>query len=217
MHGNRSACRQYIVAIPGVIESGTQAKFCASLLKLNQAVDMTVVLKYGDKNMTLFEKASDKKFHECAEFQVRLWGYLFIFFHEAESVSMSALNIFTFFCYRHPQCRMKRCICWKYRCKVIHFTPKNPRRLWSKPFSRNRLSKQINQFIFPDRQVNTFKFIRFLFYLKECVHFMVLSYFSIIKITRYLVVISFFYCHLNAELFSHLFFSSKFQSFCIGR
>lgn len=122
-----------------------------------------------------------------------------------------------FFCYRHPQCRMKRCICWKYRCKVIHFTPKNPRRLWSKPFSRNRLSKQINQFIFPDRQVNTFKFIRFLFYLKECVHFMVLSYFSIIKITRYLVVISFFYCHLNAELFSHLFFSSKFQSFCIGR
>uniref|UniRef100_A0A3B3CN95 Alpha-2-macroglobulin-like n=1 Tax=Oryzias melastigma TaxID=30732 RepID=A0A3B3CN95_ORYME len=59
----------YIVAIPGVIESGTQAKFCASLLKLNQAVDMTVVLKYGDKNMTLFEKASDKKFHECAEFQ----------------------------------------------------------------------------------------------------------------------------------------------------
>ncbi|XP_024132722.1 alpha-2-macroglobulin-like protein 1 [Oryzias melastigma] len=60
---------QYIVAIPGVIESGTQAKFCASLLKLNQAVDMTVVLKYGDKNMTLFEKASDKKFHECAEFQ----------------------------------------------------------------------------------------------------------------------------------------------------
>uniref|UniRef100_A0A8C7XVA5 Alpha-2-macroglobulin-like n=1 Tax=Oryzias sinensis TaxID=183150 RepID=A0A8C7XVA5_9TELE len=64
-----SACRQYVVAVPGVIESGTEAKFCASLLELNQAVVMTVVLKSKEKNTTLLERTSDKKFHECTEFQ----------------------------------------------------------------------------------------------------------------------------------------------------
>uniref|UniRef100_A0A8C7XVP9 Alpha-2-macroglobulin-like n=1 Tax=Oryzias sinensis TaxID=183150 RepID=A0A8C7XVP9_9TELE len=60
---------QYVVAVPGVIESGTEAKFCASLLELNQAVVMTVVLKSKEKNTTLLERTSDKKFHECTEFQ----------------------------------------------------------------------------------------------------------------------------------------------------
>lgn len=60
------------MAVPGVIESGTEAKFCASLLELNQAVVMTVVLKSKEKNTTLLERTSDKKFHDCTEFQVRL-------------------------------------------------------------------------------------------------------------------------------------------------
>uniref|UniRef100_A0A3B3VSH3 Macroglobulin domain-containing protein n=1 Tax=Poecilia latipinna TaxID=48699 RepID=A0A3B3VSH3_9TELE len=64
-----SVCRYYMVTIPAVLEAGAQTKFCASLLEPNETLTMTVTLKSGEKNTTLYEKTSSEEFHECIQFQ----------------------------------------------------------------------------------------------------------------------------------------------------
>ncbi|XP_034557119.1 alpha-2-macroglobulin-like protein 1 [Notolabrus celidotus] len=63
---------QYMVAIPAVIEAGAEAPFCATLLKPNETLAMTVTLRSKEQNMTLLEKTSNKEFHTCITFQAPL-------------------------------------------------------------------------------------------------------------------------------------------------
>uniref|UniRef100_A0A3Q3QYI5 Macroglobulin domain-containing protein n=1 Tax=Monopterus albus TaxID=43700 RepID=A0A3Q3QYI5_MONAL len=63
--------RQYMVAIPAVLEAGATAKLCADLMQPNEALTMTTSLVYK-KRTTLFKWASRKDLHTCAQFQVPL-------------------------------------------------------------------------------------------------------------------------------------------------
>ncbi|XP_041665316.1 alpha-2-macroglobulin-like [Cheilinus undulatus] len=59
---------QYMVAIPAVIESGAETPFCASVLKPNETLTMTVTLRSQGQNLTLLEKTSRQPFHTCTKF-----------------------------------------------------------------------------------------------------------------------------------------------------
>lgn len=63
-------CRQYMVAVPAVLEAGAETKFCASLLQPNETVVMTVTLRSPETNTTLFQKTSSEEFHTCVQFKV---------------------------------------------------------------------------------------------------------------------------------------------------
>ncbi|CAJ1066029.1 Hypothetical predicted protein [Xyrichtys novacula] len=63
---------QYMVAIPATIEAGTQTPFCASLLKPNETLVMTVSLRSQEQNITLMEETSSQAFHTCVKFQTPL-------------------------------------------------------------------------------------------------------------------------------------------------
>uniref|UniRef100_A0A8P4KRQ9 Alpha-2-macroglobulin n=1 Tax=Dicentrarchus labrax TaxID=13489 RepID=A0A8P4KRQ9_DICLA len=65
-------CRQYMVAIPAVLEAGAETKFCASLLQPNETLVMTVTLMSQEKNTTLLQKTSSEAFHSCEQFQAPL-------------------------------------------------------------------------------------------------------------------------------------------------
>ncbi|XP_043082079.1 alpha-2-macroglobulin-P-like [Puntigrus tetrazona] len=60
----------FLVSFPAVIESGSDTKLCASLLKPNESLTMTVSL-LDDKNMTtpLVQQSSRTAFHQCFDFQ----------------------------------------------------------------------------------------------------------------------------------------------------
>ncbi|XP_055082249.1 alpha-2-macroglobulin-like protein 1 isoform X1 [Periophthalmus magnuspinnatus] len=66
--GQAMAGPHYMVAIPAILESGAQVKFCASLMKPNESLTMTVTLRSPDLNTTLFQKESDEDFHNCHHF-----------------------------------------------------------------------------------------------------------------------------------------------------
>ncbi|XP_043974431.1 alpha-2-macroglobulin-like [Gambusia affinis] len=70
--GRGSATPHYMVAIPAVLESGAETKFCASLLQPNESLLMTVTLGSQHSNITLLEKTSSTEFNECFQFQVPL-------------------------------------------------------------------------------------------------------------------------------------------------
>ncbi|XP_034557120.1 murinoglobulin-1-like [Notolabrus celidotus] len=63
---------QYMVAIPAVIEAGAETPFCATLLKPNETLVMTVTLRSQEQNMTLMEETSSQEFHTCIKFQAPL-------------------------------------------------------------------------------------------------------------------------------------------------
>uniref|UniRef100_A0A8C9XN29 Alpha-2-macroglobulin-like n=1 Tax=Sander lucioperca TaxID=283035 RepID=A0A8C9XN29_SANLU len=65
-------CRQYMVAIPAILESGAETKFCASLLQPSETLEMSVTLMSQEKNTILLKKSSSKEFHTCTEFKVPL-------------------------------------------------------------------------------------------------------------------------------------------------
>uniref|UniRef100_A0A8D0CS01 Uncharacterized protein n=1 Tax=Sander lucioperca TaxID=283035 RepID=A0A8D0CS01_SANLU len=65
-------CRQYMVAIPAILESGAETKFCASLLQPSETLEMSVTLMSQEKNTTLLTETSSKEFHTCTEFKVPL-------------------------------------------------------------------------------------------------------------------------------------------------
>ncbi|XP_074542611.1 alpha-2-macroglobulin-like protein 1 [Halichoeres trimaculatus] len=60
---------QYMVAIPAVLEAGAETSFCASLLKPNETLVMTVTLRSQDQTLTLMEETSSQEFHTCIKFQ----------------------------------------------------------------------------------------------------------------------------------------------------
>ncbi|XP_073682425.1 alpha-2-macroglobulin-P-like [Garra rufa] len=62
--------RFFLVTFPAVIESGSDAKLCASLLKPNESLTMTIFL-LDDKNMVtqLVQQRSRMEFHQCFSFQ----------------------------------------------------------------------------------------------------------------------------------------------------
>ncbi|XP_047195468.1 alpha-2-macroglobulin-like [Hippoglossus stenolepis] len=62
----------YMVAIPAVLEAGAETKFCASLLKPNETLDMTITLISAEMNTTLLRKSSSQEFHDCIDFKVPL-------------------------------------------------------------------------------------------------------------------------------------------------
>ncbi|XP_060928856.1 alpha-2-macroglobulin-like [Limanda limanda] len=62
----------YLVAIPAVLEAGAETKFCASLLKPNETLDMTITLISAEMNTTLLSKSSSQEFHDCVDFKVPL-------------------------------------------------------------------------------------------------------------------------------------------------
>uniref|UniRef100_A0A3Q1J991 Alpha-2-macroglobulin bait region domain-containing protein n=1 Tax=Anabas testudineus TaxID=64144 RepID=A0A3Q1J991_ANATE len=66
------ACRQYMVAIPAVLEAGSETKFCASLLQPSGSVVMTVTLVSGEESTTLLNHTSSEEFHMCTQFKVPL-------------------------------------------------------------------------------------------------------------------------------------------------
>uniref|UniRef100_A0A8C9XNQ4 Alpha-2-macroglobulin-like n=1 Tax=Sander lucioperca TaxID=283035 RepID=A0A8C9XNQ4_SANLU len=65
-------CRQYMVAIPAILESGAETKVCASLLQPSETLEMSVTLMSQEKNTTLLKETSSKEFHTCSEFKVPL-------------------------------------------------------------------------------------------------------------------------------------------------
>uniref|UniRef100_UPI0037E96FAE alpha-2-macroglobulin-like n=1 Tax=Semicossyphus pulcher TaxID=241346 RepID=UPI0037E96FAE len=59
---------QYMVTIPAVIEAGAETQLCASLMKPNETLVMTVKLMSQEQNITLMEKTSTLEFHNCNKF-----------------------------------------------------------------------------------------------------------------------------------------------------
>uniref|UniRef100_A0A8C8CY98 Alpha-2-macroglobulin n=1 Tax=Oncorhynchus tshawytscha TaxID=74940 RepID=A0A8C8CY98_ONCTS len=62
-------CRVYMVAIPAVIQAGSEAKLCASLLQPNETLVMTISLIANEQNKILLQESSDQEFHRCFQFQ----------------------------------------------------------------------------------------------------------------------------------------------------
>ncbi|KAJ8001525.1 hypothetical protein DPEC_G00170390 [Dallia pectoralis] len=59
----------YMVTIPAVIPSGSQARFCASLLRPNGMLVMTISMIADGRTNTLLSESSGEEFHRCFQFQ----------------------------------------------------------------------------------------------------------------------------------------------------
>ncbi|KAM9452606.1 alpha-2-macroglobulin-like [Salvelinus alpinus] len=58
-----------MVAIPVVIQAGSEAKLCASLLQPNETLVMTISLIVDEQSKILLQESSDQEFHRCFQFQ----------------------------------------------------------------------------------------------------------------------------------------------------
>ncbi|RXN38676.1 alpha-2-macroglobulin-like protein [Labeo rohita] len=56
----------------GLIESGSEAKLCASLLKPNQNLVMNIYLVHGDQSTLLLQEKAEEEFHRCFNFKAPL-------------------------------------------------------------------------------------------------------------------------------------------------
>uniref|UniRef100_A0A4W5QFR3 Alpha-2-macroglobulin-like n=1 Tax=Hucho hucho TaxID=62062 RepID=A0A4W5QFR3_9TELE len=59
----------YMVATPAVIQAGSEAKLCASLLQPNETLVMTISLIANGQKKIILQESSDKEFHRCFQFQ----------------------------------------------------------------------------------------------------------------------------------------------------
>ncbi|KAJ3590699.1 hypothetical protein NHX12_008648 [Muraenolepis orangiensis] len=59
----------YMVTIPAVLEAGAESRFCASLLRPNETLHMTVTLRSEEENITLFQSSSQDSFSQCLLFK----------------------------------------------------------------------------------------------------------------------------------------------------
>ncbi len=59
-----------MVTFPAVIESGSEAKLCASLLKPNESLVMDIYLVDGNQSSLLLQEKAEEEFHRCFNFQV---------------------------------------------------------------------------------------------------------------------------------------------------
>nr|XP_055052358.1 alpha-2-macroglobulin-like [Misgurnus anguillicaudatus] len=62
----------FMVTFPALIQSGSEAKLCASLLKPNESLVMTVHLVKDDQITLLLQEKTDEKFHRCFNFKAPL-------------------------------------------------------------------------------------------------------------------------------------------------
>uniref|UniRef100_A0AAY5EJ19 Uncharacterized protein n=1 Tax=Electrophorus electricus TaxID=8005 RepID=A0AAY5EJ19_ELEEL len=59
----------FMVTFPAVIESGSEAKLCASLLRPNETLQMTIYLIHNNHSRTLVEETVEEEFHRCSQFK----------------------------------------------------------------------------------------------------------------------------------------------------
>ncbi|XP_070982364.1 alpha-2-macroglobulin-like isoform X2 [Oncorhynchus clarkii lewisi] len=59
----------YMVAIPAVIQAGSETKLCASLLQPKETLVMTISLIGDEQSKILLQESSDQEFHRCFQFQ----------------------------------------------------------------------------------------------------------------------------------------------------
>ncbi|XP_044057402.1 ovostatin homolog 2-like [Siniperca chuatsi] len=64
--------KQYMVAIPAVLEAGAETKVCASLLQPNETLVMSVTLMSQEQNIALLKETSSIEFHTCTQFKAPL-------------------------------------------------------------------------------------------------------------------------------------------------
>ncbi|XP_051962630.1 alpha-2-macroglobulin-like [Xyrauchen texanus] len=62
----------FMVTFPAVIQSGSEAKLCASLLKPNESLVMNIYLVKGNQSTLLFKEKTNEEFHRCFNFQAPL-------------------------------------------------------------------------------------------------------------------------------------------------
>uniref|UniRef100_A0A671NMC7 Alpha-2-macroglobulin-like n=1 Tax=Sinocyclocheilus anshuiensis TaxID=1608454 RepID=A0A671NMC7_9TELE len=77
--------RYFMVTFPAVIESGSEAKLCASLLKPNESLAMNIYLVHGDQSTLLLQEKAEEEFHRCFNFNAPLV--------EAESVQRMKVEL----------------------------------------------------------------------------------------------------------------------------
>ncbi|KAK9962095.1 hypothetical protein ABG768_007477 [Culter alburnus] len=70
VHGQTSG-PYFMVTFPAVIESGSEAKLCASLLKPNESLVMDIYLVHGNQSTLLLQEKAEEEFHRCFNFKVR--------------------------------------------------------------------------------------------------------------------------------------------------
>nr|XP_046169671.1 alpha-2-macroglobulin [Oncorhynchus gorbuscha] len=58
-----------MVTIPAVIQAGSEAKLCASLLQPNETLVMTISLIVDEQSKILLQESSDQEFRRCFQFQ----------------------------------------------------------------------------------------------------------------------------------------------------
>uniref|UniRef100_A0AAR2LR97 NTR domain-containing protein n=1 Tax=Pygocentrus nattereri TaxID=42514 RepID=A0AAR2LR97_PYGNA len=61
--------RYFMVTFPAVIESGSEATLCTSLLKPNEILQMTIYLVHDNHNRTLLQETVEEEFHRCSQFK----------------------------------------------------------------------------------------------------------------------------------------------------
>lgn len=65
--------RQYMVAIPAVLESAEMTKICASILQPNESLVMTVSLVHNETKVPIIQMQASppEDIHTCIAFEVR--------------------------------------------------------------------------------------------------------------------------------------------------
>ncbi|XP_072548192.1 alpha-2-macroglobulin-like protein 1 isoform X1 [Salminus brasiliensis] len=59
----------FMVTFPAVIESGSEARLCVSLLKPIKTLLMTVYLVHNNQKRTLLQETVEEEFHRCSQFK----------------------------------------------------------------------------------------------------------------------------------------------------
>uniref|UniRef100_A0A8C1P165 Alpha-macroglobulin receptor-binding domain-containing protein n=1 Tax=Cyprinus carpio TaxID=7962 RepID=A0A8C1P165_CYPCA len=116
---------------PAVIESGSEAKLCASLLKPSESLVMNIYLVDGNQSTLLLQQKAEKEFHRCFNFKAPLV--------EAESVQRMKVELQG----ESFEMTEERKVMFK-RCHHLTFIQTN---------------KPINLSIFQDRQVMNFRVV----------------------------------------------------------
>ncbi|XP_048017393.1 alpha-2-macroglobulin-like [Megalobrama amblycephala] len=75
----------FVVTFPAVIESGSEAKLCASFLNPNESLVMNIHLVHGDQSTLLLQEKAEEEFHRCFNFKAPLV--------EAESVQKMKVEL----------------------------------------------------------------------------------------------------------------------------
>ncbi|KAL6471077.1 hypothetical protein MHYP_G00197270 [Metynnis hypsauchen] len=58
-----------MVTFPAVIESGSEATLCTSLLKPSEPLQMTIYLVHDNQTRTLLQESVEEEFHRCSKFK----------------------------------------------------------------------------------------------------------------------------------------------------